>query len=149
VIKNDRIHLLRMAVEHMESLASADTPDTDSAVVRSTDQGISIGRDGADRMCVSSQNSNKVRAVRLVGWRTGLDISTRTHLGETPNSKLTVSGTGYDKGLLGLHDGLSTRIPSGFGRHQDLQATDGTSMSVKDLLTESPLNIPDTNGSIS
>jgi hypothetical protein len=138
-----------MAVEYMESLTSADAPDTDGAVIRSTDQSISVGRDGTDGMRVSSQNSNKVRAIGFVGWRTGLDVSTRTNLGESPYSKLTISGTGYDEGLLGLHDGLPTGIPASLGRHQDLQATDGTSMSVKDLLTESPLNVPNTDGSIS
>jgi hypothetical protein len=148
MVEDNRVHLLRMSVEYVKSLASADAPDADGAIVRSTDESVAMSRDGSNRVSVASEDANEVGAVRLVSRGPGLDISTRPDLWKTPDSKLAVSGAGDNQRLLGLHNGAAAGISARLGRHQDLQATHSASVPIEDLLTEPPFNIPHANRSI-
>jgi hypothetical protein len=149
MVEDDRVNLLRVTMEHMESLTGADTPNPDSAVIRATDEGVTMSGNGANRMRVSGQHSNEVRAVGLMSWGASLDISTGPNLRKSPDPELTVPGAGDYERLLGLHDGLSTGISPSLGGHQDLQATDSTSVSIEYLLAKATFDIPDANRSVS
>ncbi len=107
VVQHDAVHLLAVAVEHVQCLARAYPPYAHRTVVASRHERVGVGRYGADRVGVAREDADEVGALGVVSGRARLYVPPRACLGQPPHAQLAVPGPRDDQRLGRHHDGLA------------------------------------------